>query len=249
MKHPIYFFLLFALSLCALDGASARVTLDSGEHLIGEVLPQSNDETLVVQSSLLGQLKVPRSRVLSITVQTENKEAPANAPAATPPAKPEATPAPSPTSPTAAEAFAEEKKIIDTLREFKAPDTWSGNLRLGINISDGDRKWAETYTRGKLEIKPKKSPSFYRFTGSYTYRESERSDGSKFKSTDRYDAEFIYRRTFLGRLVRPKCDGWPCRPSQGDRPRITGNNRGRVSLQAFRDVRIIGRRWRWYRGL
>ena len=199
MKHPVYCPLLLVLSLCPLHAAPSLVTLDSGEQLIGEVLSQSDDEALVIQSGLLGQLKVPRSRVLSITVQSEAQAAPAIGSFVPPPVKPEAIPASQPASPKVAEAIAEEKQIIETLREFKAPDSWSGNLRLGINISDGDRKWTETYTRGKLEIKPKKSPSFYRFTGSYTYRETERSDGSKFKSTDKYDAEFIYRRTFLGK--------------------------------------------------
>ena len=55
---------------------------------------------------------------------------------------------------------------------------------------------AKSGTTGK-PIDPKQSPNFYRFSGSYTYRQTERTNGTEFKSTDKYDAEFIYRRSFV----------------------------------------------------
>jgi len=192
MKHPVYAALFLVLALGPTHGVPSLVTLDSGEQLIGEILPRSNTKTLVVKSSLLGQLEVPRLRVISIQEQAEAAPGPF-APAPVPTS--EAAAIPPPVSSEVPEAM-EEKEIMDALREFRAPDSWSGNLRIGINLSGGDRKWAETYARGKLEVKPEKSPHFYRFAGSYITRETERSNGTTFKSTDKYDGEFIYRRTF-----------------------------------------------------
>ena len=45
-------------------------------------------------------------------------------------------------------------------------------------------------------IRPSGSSSLFRLAGAYTYRETERSNGGTYKSTDRYDAEFLYRYTF-----------------------------------------------------
>jgi len=216
MKKLLRLFVL--LSACALSSAQAApsiVALDSGEQLIGEVQPQSTDATLIIKSALLGEITLPRARVLSIQAQAPKVEAAPAAPAApVAPVAPVAVAQSAPAAPAAAAAEAiapaeviataevitaavvEELRIIDTLMEFKAPDDWSGNLRIGINLSRGDRQWTETYARGKLEIDPKGSANFYRFTGSYTYRETERNDGTEFKSTDQHDVEFIYRRTF-----------------------------------------------------
>jgi putative salt-induced outer membrane protein YdiY len=91
----------------------------------------------------------------------------------------------------------QELKLLERFKALKTPEDWSGNLRLGVNMSDGDSRWTQTYVDGKLEIDPKESDNFYRLTGSYTYRETEDSDGDAYKSTDKYSAEFIYRRTFL----------------------------------------------------
>lgn len=188
----VYLALIAVCTISSAQAATAVVTLDSGEQLIGEVLPESDDATVVVRSSVLGEVKLPRARVLTILP----KESPAEELASGPEAKPRPKPIPADLAEAEAKAEAEERKLVEALKDFKAPDHWSGDVRLGINLSQGDRRWTETYARGKLEIKPKQSPNFYRFTGSYTYRQTERNDGSTYKSTDRYDAEFIYRRTF-----------------------------------------------------
>lgn len=179
---------LFLFALTSIDAAPSVLALDTGEQLVGEILPESTPELVVLRSALLGEVEVPRARVISI--QSKEPKATTAKPTAVAQAKPEVAPA------IEEKAIIEDRKIVDTLREFKAPDDWSGNMRLGINLSQGDRKWAETYARAKLEIDPKQSPHFYRLTGSYTYRETERSNGTEFKSTDKYDAEFIYRRSF-----------------------------------------------------
>lgn len=187
MRLSSAFFLCFAS--VALQATPSLITLDTGEQVIGEVLPASTPETVVLRSALLGELQLPRARVLSIEakVATSQPEALAQTAAMSAPVAP----------PTYEEAArSEERKILDTLREFKAPEHWTGNVRFGVNLSQGDRRWTETYAQGQLEIKPKQSLNFYRFNGSYTYRQSERADGSQFKSTDKYDTRFIYRRTF-----------------------------------------------------
>lgn len=203
---PLLFVLCGGFSL-GLSAVPQVISLDSGERVVGEVLQHSTDETLYIQSGLLGEITIVRERVVKMEPQVKAVQAKA--------AKPDKTPdlvaEPKKQIALTVEEIEhiEERRIIDTLKEFKAPDSWNGNLRLGMNLSKGDRKWTETYARGNLEIKPHQSPHFYRFDGSYTYRESERGDGSSYKSTDKYDATFIYRGTFY--------DNWFVQNSIGGR--------------------------------
>lgn len=203
--------LLLAMPLFS---APQVVSLKSGERIVGEVLPRSNAETLVLKSNLLGELSLSRSQVLKIEPQVPpavvvdlpksgNGPKAAVAKAKAPEVK--ATPQEKATEVAIAERMEEveeileeEQPIVDRLLAFKAPESWNGNIRLGMNMSTGDNKWTETAMRGKLEIQPKGNPNYYRFTGAYTYRETERSNGDKYKSTDRYDGAFIYRRSFAG---------------------------------------------------
>jgi len=200
--------IFFICALCgwtpaALQAAATILSLDTGERIVGEVLPKSNDDVIYIQSKLLGEVAVSRTRV----VKTEaKKEAEAKVPH-------EGSKVVVVQKKEDKEPIVEEQKteivltekeiehieqlrVIDTLRDLEAPESWSGNLRLGLNVSQGDTKWTESFIRGNLEIKPEASANFYRLQGSYTYRETERSGGSQFKSTDKYDAAAIYRRTF-----------------------------------------------------
>ena len=176
------------LSFLMLGPAQARpsvVILDSGEQLIGDVLDGSSEEVLVLRSGILGEVQVPRARVLSIEPQELEGDLETAVPVAREVRDAELA------------AQAEEQKILDAVRGFKTPEYWNGSLRLGMNLSHGDTRWTETYANGKLEIKPLQSASYYRFAGSSTYRETERSDGTDYKSTDKYDAEFTFRHSFL----------------------------------------------------
>ena len=145
----------------------------------------------MLRSPLLGEIKVPRARVISTKAKALKPLIGKTSTAV------QGKPKNVEDSEIKKESIAEERKIIDKFLKFKAPSYWSGNVRLGMNLSQGNRKWKEAYTRGKLEIDPKQSPNFYRFSGSYTYRQTERTNGKEFKSTDKYDAEFIYRRSFF----------------------------------------------------
>jgi putative salt-induced outer membrane protein YdiY len=171
--------------LASANATLSVVDLDTGEQLIGEILTQSSTITVVIRSQLLGEVKVPRARVISIRAQDSKPPLVKSSFAAK--GKPK----------KAEESAIDEETLLETLLDLKAPGYWSGNMRLGINLSQGDRKWEETYARGKLEIDPKQSPSFYRLSGSYTYRQTERANGDEYKSTDKYNAEFIYRRSFF----------------------------------------------------
>lgn len=198
--------LFVALLSGSLAAAPQIVSLSSGERLVGEVLPQSNDQVVVLKSNLLGEMSIARAQVVKIEpkvippaklASAAKKQPPKAAPKPTEVKKQMDTQVAIAEKMTEVEGILEEEQpLVDKLFAFKAPESWNGNLRMGMNISSGDKKWTETALRGNLEIKQKGDPNFYRFTGSYTYRETEKSDGDTYKSTDRYDGAFIYRRSF-----------------------------------------------------
>jgi putative salt-induced outer membrane protein YdiY len=197
---------VFILGVAALHGAPQIVYLDSGERLVGEIRAESTARTLVLDSALLGQLSLPRAKVVKIEPQEVAAPALERAVAGLAPSpetlvavvEPHEAPAaadsvavPLPVHP----ALREAKALLTNFSELESPSHWQGNLRIGLNLSDGDSKWAENYARGRLDITPEDSPNFFRFSGEYTYRKTQRANGQSFKSTDRYDGEFVYRRT------------------------------------------------------
>lgn len=194
---------LFAALLSgSLLAAPQIVSLSSGERLVGEVLPQSNDQVLVLKSNLLGEMTIQRAQIVKIEPQVipaAKLASSANADSSKAALKQVSNQVAIAEKMTEVEQILEEEQpLVDKLFAFKAPKAWDGNVRTGMNISSGDKQWTETALRGKLEIKQQGDPNFYRFTGSYTYRETERSNGDTYKSTDRYDGAFIYRRSFAG---------------------------------------------------
>ena len=194
---------LFAALLSgSLLAAPQIVSLISGERLVGEVLPQSNDQVLVLKSNLLGEMTIQRAQIVKIEPQVipaAKLASSANADSSKAALKQVSNQVAIAEKMTEVEQILEEEQpLVDKLFAFKAPKAWDGNVRTGMNISSGDKQWTETALRGKLEIKQQGDPNFYRFTGSYTYRETERSNGESYKSTDRYDGAFIYRRSFAG---------------------------------------------------
>lgn len=187
--------------------------LSSGERLVGEVLPKSDEQTVYVKSALLGEVQIPRVSVVKMEPAVAAQTAPSvlvaeAAPSveAPEPGARETVTSPKAVAPiepgeAASVAFAEMEEAIEPsffkkLWGLQTPESWNGNLRVGMNLSRGDSRWTETYTRGKLDIRPNEGPSLYRFTGSYTYRETENKNGDKYKSQDKYDAAGLYRRSF-----------------------------------------------------
>ncbi len=58
--------LLISLFIAASVVRADQIVMQSGDHIVGRLLALSN-ETLVVQSELLGTVRLPRSKVVSIT--------------------------------------------------------------------------------------------------------------------------------------------------------------------------------------
>lgn len=190
--------LAFLLPFSFVTAKPKVVTLISGERIIGELLKSSNNQTIQLKSDILGSLEFPRSQIEGMTdYEKVNRGDPFAVPPTVVAKKKELHMRADPKDKPVVKPEAQyEAEIVDRIRTFRAPADWSGNLRFGINFSQGDRRWTEAHTRGKLEIQPKESLNYYRFTGSYVYRETERSNGDKYKSTDKADASFVYRRTF-----------------------------------------------------
>ena len=203
----------FGLSF--LNAAPQKFTLSSGEQLIGEVLPESDEQMLFIRSKILGDLKLLRSLVASTqAIELKGKEVVASPTEANVPTPKQAIEPkistdlqdqsqgdllPNQIDPTDTakdhRIWHKGQALAGQIRSMKAPDYWKGMLRLGLNYSSGDKKWSENYMRGQLEIRQKESPNFYRYSGSYSFRQNERSSGEKYISTERYDVNMIYRRT------------------------------------------------------
>ena len=198
-----------------LNAAPQKFILSSGEQLIGEVLPQSDEQTLYIRSETLGDLKLLRPLVVTIrAIELRKKEVvapPIVAKAPTPKQAVEPQLSTDSQDQTEDDLLLNQNDLSNTaenhrmwhksqavlrhIRSIKTPDYWQGMLRLGLNYSTGDKKWSENYMRGQLEIRQKGSPNFYRYSGSYSFRQNERSNGETYVSTDRYDVNMIYRRT------------------------------------------------------
>lgn len=198
--------LLLAPQLSA--AARKMVYLDTGELVVGEVLAKSSESSLLINSGLLGEIKIPRDRVLRVEadpVPIKSKIVAEDKAVQKP--KP-----PAPEAPVVKKSHSGKKPVQndgillpelpleagfwENLKNLRTPESWSGNFRVGMNLSTGDSKWEQTYLRGKLDIRPRGKPSLYRYTGSYTYQENERSNGDTFKAQDKYDVGLLYRYDF-----------------------------------------------------
>ena len=176
------------------------------------MLSKSTEETVFVHSTLFGELHIPRVRIKSIlsqefaASQMNNDAQQQGVEIAESSLEEGAQDVPAHTASVgqsgisgdevvAAEELTEQR-LFGFLGGLNTPDSWSGDLRMGFNISSGDSKWTETLIKGTLDIRPLDSSSLYRYAGAYTYRVNERENGEKFKSQDKYNAEFLYRYTF-----------------------------------------------------
>jgi hypothetical protein len=208
-KGYIISLLLLLLGGMQVNAEIQEVNLKGGERLLGEVLAASNAETLILRSEILGDLKLPRTAILSLknlpTPKLVERTVESAAPKVTPKSKIEVVDkkVAQEVSPALAEgASIKEPKSgifsssLKGFRDFKTPSSWSGNLRFGMNLTEGSSQWKETYARGQLTIQPKESLNFYRFGASYSFRENQRADGTTYVSRDKFDASMTYRRNF-----------------------------------------------------
>jgi hypothetical protein len=192
----IPFFLFWASAQVLLAGQTVKLTLDTGEVLIGAQLPSKSELHYALESSVLGSISIPKDAVVLL------EELGSPQPLASDPALEEdpalelAETAPQlPSTQNSSKLVNSEKfqKVLNGLTDIKTPLSWSGNLKLGMNLASGSSQYVQTFLRGKIEVQEADSPHSYGLSGEYNYRESERASGEKYISSDRYNAEFTYR--------------------------------------------------------
>lgn len=199
MPYFVCFFIFVLLG--PVHGQSLHIFhFDSGDCVVGVESTASNDAILEINSTVLGVVRVDRTRLVKIEpLQStkvaevkENKMA-TNA---------EENLSSKSFSPLMPKEMSQESNLTklgrlktywERLTNLDAPKSWQGSLRVGLHLSQGDRQWTENNVRAKLEIQKPESADFYRIEGQYMYRQSEKKDGEIFKSHDRYNAKFTYR--------------------------------------------------------
>ena len=90
-------------------------------------------------------------------------------------------------------------ELYDKVKLIDAPKSWNGNLKLGMNLSFGDREYTHTYLRGNVKVQQEDSPHLFQLSGEYNFRETEQGDGTQHISQDRHHVNFIYRWFFSER--------------------------------------------------
>lgn len=174
-----------------------KLELNSGEILIGQTESAKTDDSYLIKSDILGALTIPKEAVKSyILIVKETTKASVTM---------ESSKEESNSLSTKATEVKEESKVLSPvniadiygkMKLLDAPKSWSGNVRIGMNLSFGDREYTQTYMRGKLKIQEEGSPHLFQFSGEYNYRETEQVNGDRYISADRYQLNFIYRWLF-----------------------------------------------------
>lgn len=191
-----------------------KVHLSSGEILIGQVIDDPNTDELIVQSELFGLLQIPRRSVELVEavpmpeIEIAEVEVAEGASEAELPDHEQGYLDRYEGGNPIVNTLAKADAILDSVRTIQSPDTWSGQFRLGVNLSQGDSKWTESFLSARLEISPEDSPNFFRLNGAYVYRETETASGVTVKSTDKYDATFTYRRYLHPNWFAQNSLGW-----------------------------------------
>jgi hypothetical protein len=195
---------ILCLAVCLIgklhSNETLRITLVSGEVLLGQKRVVESSEAITLEHSVFGTLEIPKESVAQIetipvpvSVQAESK--------LTEKALPEAVVMSTEVSPQQEQQQKQKQETpknerLDLLKEInklKAPKSWAGNLKLGMNYSMGDRKYEQTYLRGKVRMQKERSPHSLEFKGEYIYQETERSTGDIYVSADRFYTDFTYR--------------------------------------------------------
>ncbi|MAV39135.1 MAG: hypothetical protein CML12_00955 [Puniceicoccaceae bacterium] len=205
-----YCIILFLSVLCSAPLLSERVKLilHSGEILIGEQLVEieSSQAEYRIKSKILGEIRIAADAVQSYTVLSKSP-APSSATvkmveerevvtekAEAVVASDSVNPGKEKSAPLGLQQQA--FSLFKSVEKLRAPKSWSGNLRMGMNFASGDRKYTQTYLRGRVKVEKEGSPHFFQLSGEYNFRETEQSSGLSYISDDRYDVEFIYRWLF-----------------------------------------------------
>ena len=153
----------------------------------------------LIKSDILGEISIPKDKVQSFTVL---KRIEAEAPEQVELAK-ESQYQLSDQSSEIKELEASKTLLItelyDKVKLIDAPKSWNGNLKLGMNLSFGDREYTHTYLRGSVKVQQEGNPHLFQLSGEYNFRETEQGDGRQHISQDRHHVNFIYRWFFSKR--------------------------------------------------
>ena len=194
---------ILCLAFCLIgklhSNETLRITLVSGEVLLGQKQAVESSEAITIEHSVFGTLEIPQKSI----AQIETNPLPASVQAesnVTEQGLPEAaimsTEQVSPQQEQEQQQETLKNERIDFLKEInklKAPKSWAGNLKLGMNYSMGDLKYEQNYLRGKVRIQKEHSPHSLELKGEYIYQETERSTGDTYVSADRFYTDFTYR--------------------------------------------------------
>ena len=176
-----------------------KLVLNSGEIVIGESESLITEDYYLINSDILGEISILKDKVQSYTVlkRIENEE----------PGKDElAEESQNQSFDQSLEVKEVEisktqliSEIYDKVKLIDAPKSWNGNLKVGMNLSFGDREYTHTYLRGNVNVQQEGSPHLFQLSGEYNFRETEQGDEIQNVSEDRQLVNFIYRWFFSER--------------------------------------------------
>ena len=192
----ITFFLFWVSTQVLLAGQTVKLTLETGEVLIGAQLPSKSEHHYALESSALGSISIPKDAVVLLEELGSLEPLASDSALEEDPALELAEIAPQlPSAQKTSKLVNAEKfqQVVSGLTDIKTPLSWSGNLKLGVNLASGSSQYVQTFLRGKIKVQEADSPHAFGLSGEYNYRESERTSGEKYISSDRYSAEFTYR--------------------------------------------------------
>ena len=198
MKFKLILSYLFFTSFL-FSANSLKLVLNSGEILIGESKSLITEDYYLIKSDILGEMSIPKDKVQSFTIlkkiETEAPEQLELAKASQNQLSDQST--------EIKEVEASKTQLItelyDKVKLIDAPKSWNGNLKLGMNLSFGDREYTHTYLRGNVKVQQEGSPHLFQLSGEYNFRETEQGDGTQNISEDRHHVNFIYRWFFSER--------------------------------------------------
>ena len=157
MKFKLILSYLFFTSFL-FSANSLKLVLNSGEILIGESKSLITEDYYLIKSDILGEMSIPKNKVQSFTIL---KKIETEVPKKLELAKASQNQL-SDQAPEIIEVEASKTQLItelyDKVKLIDAPKSWNGNLKLGMNLSFGDREYTHTYLRGNCLLYTSPSP-------------------------------------------------------------------------------------------
>ena len=172
---------------------SLKLVLDSGEILIGKSESLITEDFYLIKSDILGEISIPKDKVQSFTVLKEIETKASEQVELAKESHNQFSDQSSGIKELETSKTLLISEIYDKVKLIDAPKSWNGNLRVGMNLSFGDREYTHTYLRGNVKVQKEGSPHLFQLSGEYNFRETEQSNGNQYISQDRHHVNFIYR--------------------------------------------------------